>query len=153
MKAMVRTLQQLSTTLLLGAALLLSPQALADQFVAYGDYEIHYNAFNSSFLQPDIAQEYGLQRGKRRAMVNVSVLKREGDEKKPVSALVRGQASNLLEQTQEMEFKKVDEGQAIYYIGAFGFSDDMQMRISLSIQPDPNQPAYDLQFVQKFYAD
>ena len=138
----------------LSLALLASQAARADQFVAYGDYEIHYNAFNSSFLQPDIAQEYGLQRGKRRAMINVSVLKKASEGNAvPVSALIQGKASNLLEQTQDMTFKKIDEGNAIYYIGQFGFSDDMLMRISLSVQPDPNKPAYDLQFEQKFYAD
>jgi len=154
MKLFSKTLCRLAALAGISFALMVSQAVRADQFVAYGDYEIHYNAFNSSFLQPDIAQEYGLQRGKRRAMINVSVLKKSTDGKPvPVSALVQGKASNLLEQTQDMSFKKIDEGNAIYYIGQFGFSDDMQMRISLSVQPDPNKPAYDLQFEQKFYAD
>ncbi len=126
----------------------------AAQFVSYGDYEIHYNAFNSSFVEPDVAKSYGLQRGKRRAMVNISVLRLNGDgSKKPVSALVKGSAENLLQQKQNMNFKKVDEGNAIYYIGQFGFSDDMLMRIAVEVQPDPNKPAYNLQFEQRFYAD
>ena len=128
--------------------------AQAAQFIAYGDYEIHYNAFNSSFVEPDVAKTYGLQRGKRRAMVNISVLQKEEDgTKKPISALISGSAANLLQQTQNLDFKKIDEGNAVYYIGQFGFSDDMLMRISVSVQPDPNKPSYDLQFEQRFYAD
>lgn len=139
----------------LAVALLMFAAPLhAGQFVAYGDYEIHYNAFNSSFVEPDVAKTYGLQRGKRRAMVNISVLKKQEDgSMKPVSALVSGSAQNLLQQSQDLGFKKIDEGNAIYYIGQFGFSDDMLMRIAVQVQPDPNQPAYSLQFEQKFYAD
>jgi len=141
----------LSTAVL---ALLVALPAQAAQFIAYGDYEIHYNAFNSSFVEPDVAKTYGLKRGKRRAMLNVSVLKKDGDGKmKPISALVSGSAANLLDQRQEMEFIKIDEGNAIYYIGQFGFSDDMVMRLQVQVQPDPNKPAYNLQFEQRFYTD
>lgn len=146
---LLRLLSIASITMLLFVA-----PAQAGQFVAYGDYEIHYNAFNSSFVEPGVAKTYGLQRGKRRAMINISVLRLNDDgSKKPVSALVSGSAENLIQQKQKMDFKKIDEGQAIYYIGQFGFSDDMMMRIAIKVQPDPNKPAYSLQFEQRFYSD
>ncbi|MBY4676420.1 DUF4426 domain-containing protein [Marinobacterium arenosum] len=133
---------------------LVSVSARAEQFVKYGDYEIHYNAFNSSFLQPDVAQSVGIVRGKRRALINVSVLKMQPDgSMKPVTAMVNGSVLNLIEQQQQMDFKKIDEGKAIYYIGSFGFTDDQLMRISLQVQPDANQPAFDINFEQKFYTD
>lgn len=153
MKTGSHFLQRLLSTAAISLLFMALP-AQAAQFVAYGDYEIHYNAFNSSFVEPDIAKTYGLLRGKRRAMINVSVLKKEANgNKKPISALISGSAANLLQQTQQLDFKKVDEGNAVYYIGQFGFSDDMLMRISVTVQPDPNQPAYDLQFEQRFFAD
>lgn len=149
----MKTLSKLIGTTLLAALALVSQPVLADQFVAYGDYEIHYNAFNSTFIQPDVAQKVGFQRSKRKALVNVSVLKVDGDSKTPVTAQVSGTATNLIQQSQTLDFKKIDEGNAIYYIGQFGFSDDQVMRLSLQVQPDPNQPAYTVQFEQQFYEE
>ena len=138
---------------LISALVLISQPLLAEQFVAYGDYEVHYNAFNSTFIQPDVAQKLNIPRSKRRALINVSVLKVEGDKKTPVRALLNGRTRNLMQQTQEMTFRKVDEGTAIYYIGQFGFTDDQVMRIALEVQPDPNQTPFKVEFEQKFYAE
>ncbi|WP_415886681.1 DUF4426 domain-containing protein [Neptuniibacter sp. QD37_6] len=142
-----------TSALLLSAMALISQPLLAEQFVAHDNYEIHYNAFYSTFIQPDVAQAIGIQRSKRRALVNVSVLQKEDGEKKPVTAIVKGKATNLIQQVQTMDFKKVDEGNAIYYIGQFGFTDDQVMRISLDVQPDPNKPAYTVKFEQRFYEE
>lgn len=139
--------------MLISAIALISQPLFAEQFVAHGDYEIHYNAFNSTFVQPDVAQKVGLQRSKRKALVNVSVLKVDGSKKTPVSANVVGKATNLIQQSQNLNFKKVDEGNAIYYLGQFGFSDDQVIRLAIEVQPDPNQPAYTVQFEQKFYEE
>ncbi|MGB0466443.1 MAG: DUF4426 domain-containing protein [Pontibacterium sp.] len=153
MKTLFNFFARLSVLAALSAGLTLS-SAQAEQFVAFDNYEIHYNAFNSRFVTPKVAQANGLQRSKRQAMVNVSVLKVEPDgQKKAVAAFVSGTASNLLQQTQTLAFKKIDEGKAIYYIGQFGFSDDMMVRIDLQVQPDPNKAAYTLKLEQRFYAD
>ncbi|MDF2182393.1 DUF4426 domain-containing protein [Neptuniibacter sp. CAU 1671] len=142
----------LQGTLLILATLLSQP-LLAEQFVAVGDYEIHYNAFNSTFVEPDVAKNAGIQRSKVRALVNVSVLKKEGDKKTPVTAMVSGKATNLISQTQDIGFSKLDEGEAIYYLGQFGFSDDMVMRIALDVQPDANAAPYHIEFEQRFFAE
>lgn len=140
--------------LLAVAALVFSPVALAEQSISDGRYEIHYNAFNSSFITPEVAQQNGLVRSKYRALVNVSVLEVQQDgSKKATTAIVSGQASNLLNQVQQLEFKKIDEGNALYYIGGFRFTEDEQLKITLSVQPDPNSPAYDIEFEQRFYVD
>ncbi len=142
----------LQGTLLILASLLSQP-LLAEQFVAVGEYEIHYNAFNSTFIEPDVAKNAGIQRSKVRALVNVSVLKKEGEKKTPVTAVISGQATNLISQTQNISFSKLDEGDAIYYLGQFGFSDDMVMRIALDVQPDANAAPYHIEFEQRFYAE
>ncbi len=140
--------------LLAVAALAFSPLALAEQMMSDGHYEIHYNAFNSSFITPEVAQQNGLIRSKYRALVNVSVLEIQDDgSKQATTAIVSGQAANLIGQAQQLEFKKIDEGNALYYIGGFRFTEDEQLKITLSVQPDPNQPAYSIEFDQRFYVD
>ncbi|RTE67181.1 DUF4426 domain-containing protein [Amphritea opalescens] len=148
---------KLSATLVMVAALLsatVSATASAEQMVTQGDYMIHYNAFNSSFIQPDVAASYGLQRGKTKGMLNISVLQKQADgSTKPVSALISGDVTNLIAQKQTLTFKPIKETGALYYIGEFGFTDDQVLRFDLQVQPDPNMPAYTIKFEQRFYID
>ncbi|UTW05514.1 DUF4426 domain-containing protein (plasmid) [Amphritea atlantica] len=136
----------------LGAAF--SSSATAEQMVSHGDYMIHYNAFNSSFIQPDVASAYGIQRAKTKGLLNISVLKKQADgSTKPISAIVSGDVTNLISQKQTLNFKKIEESNALYYIGDFGFTDDQVLRFNLQVQPDPNLPAYSINFEQRFYID
>ena len=66
---------------------------------------------------------------------------------------VTGKASNLAEQHQSLDFKKVDEGDAIYYLGQFGFTNGQVFRLSINVQPDPNKASFNIKFEQKFYED
>lgn len=147
-------LRRLTATCILGLFTLLAPLAQAEQSIADGRYEVHYNAFNSSFLQPDVAQKNGLIRSKYRALVNVSVLQVQPDgSKKAVRAQVSGQAANLIDQAQQLDFKQITEGDAIYYIASFRFTEQEKLKLSLQVQPDPNAKPYNIQFDQTFYAD
>jgi hypothetical protein len=142
-----------TVTTLISVAALISQPLLAEQFVAHDNYEIHYNAFNSTFIQPSVAQSVGITRSKRKALVNVSVLEINADKKTPVKATVTGKATNLAGQPQDLKFKKVDEGDAIYYLGQFGYTNGQVFRLSINVQPDPNKPAFKVNFEQKFYED
>ncbi len=57
-----------------------SMSAVAQQQQTFGDFEVHYSAFNSSMLSVEIAKAYGIQRSDSRALINITVLKRNGDE-------------------------------------------------------------------------
>lgn len=128
--------------------------AQAEQSLTQNGYEVHYNAFNSGFLTPEVAQANGLTRSKVKALLNVSVLKLENDgSKRPVNALVSGEAKNLIGQIKQISFKKIDEGDAIYYLGEFRFSDEELLNFDLAVQPDPNQSPITVRFKQTFYED
>ena len=60
----------------------------------FGDYELHYVAFNSQFLRPDVAKSYGIERSSRLGLVNISILKNG----KPVKGDVAIESANLLSQ-------------------------------------------------------
>jgi hypothetical protein len=147
----IRTLIQLSSIVLLT---LLALTARAEQKLSDGRYEIHYNAFNSSFITPEVAQQYNITRSQYRALINVSVLRIEQDgSKTPVRAQVRGEAANLIDQAQQLEFRQIDEGNALYYLASFRFTNDEQLTISLQVQPDANADPYRIEFQQTFYID
>jgi len=149
--APIRTLSTFIGALILS---LLAVMAQAEQSISDGKYEIHYNAFNSSFITPEVAQQYNLTRSSVRALVNVTVLKINDDgSKTPVRAQVSGQAANLLQQAQQLEFQLVDEGQALYYIGSFRFTEEEKQIITLNVQPDADAEPYSIEFEQTFYTN
>lgn len=145
-------MQKFFTALLFSFTLVNSVQA--EQSLTQNGYEVHYNAFNSGFLTPEVAQANGLTRSKVMALLNVSVLKIADDgTKRPVNALVSGEAKNLIGQIKTISFKKIDEGDAIYYLGSFRFSDEEMLNFDLDVQPDPNQSPISVRFSQTFYED
>ncbi|WP_207060560.1 DUF4426 domain-containing protein [Motiliproteus sp. SC1-56] len=125
----------------------------AEQFQPFDDYEVHYNAFNSSFLPPEVAQAYNIQRSKYGALLNVAVLQVGDNGKKPVRANVVGTLKNLMGQVQDLEFKEIEEGEAVYYIADFRFTNDEILSFDLKVVPAPTSSAYEISFRQHFYAD
>lgn len=131
-----------------------SLKAQAEQFEQVGDYQIHYNTFTTSFLQPQVAQAYGIVRSRYQAMANISVLKKQADGRyKPVEAMVTGEMSNLAGQTVGLSFRSIREPNAIYQITTFSFTEDEPIRFRLMVRFDPNQPTYELSFINRFYGE
>ena len=66
--------QSLSLLLLIAG---LSFNTLADNrpYKEYGDLKVFFSAFNSSFIQPDVASSYNIVRGKDKGLVNIAVVK------------------------------------------------------------------------------
>lgn len=118
----------------------------------FGDYTVHYQAVNSTFLRPEIAEQYGIVRSERRAFLNVAVLRNEeGGKTTPVTATINGVKHNLLQQSEAIEFDLVREGTAIYYIGQFDFSDREIVRFTLEVSPEGREPAHTIEWSTQLY--
>lgn len=125
--------------------------ALAD-IAEFGDYTVFYNTVNSTFLTPDIAEQYGITRGDRQAFLNISVQKKANQgSMEAVTATIRGNKSNLMQQAQDIEFIEVKEGPAIYYLGEFEFSNAEPVVFELHIQPEGRGPEYELSWDTRVY--
>lgn len=48
----------------------------AEQFKNFGDYTVHFSAFTTDILTPEVAKSYRIPRSKNRALLNISVLKK-----------------------------------------------------------------------------
>jgi len=130
-------------------ALLLAMPAWAERKHSFGEYDIHYIAFNSGFLQPEIASAAGLARSKTQGVLNISVLKAG----KPSAALVSGPVKNLLGQDRSLTFKQLKEGEdAIYYLAQFPLDSRETLRFSLTVQPMGADPV-SFDFTQEFFPD
>lgn len=133
---------------LLLMSLCLSLPALAEQKQSYGDLDVHYSAFNSGFLQPEIAAATGLVRSKSQGVVNVAVLKAGTAS----NAKVSGTVKNLLGQSTALSFKEVKEGKAIYYLAQFPFEQRETLRFTLNVTAADGVP-HSFDFNQEFFPD
>jgi hypothetical protein len=121
----------------------------AEQMEQFGDWQIHYVVFPSSFLTPAIANNYGITRAKNLGIVNISVLDQDGNG---APASVSGHATNLLGQMSQLDFREVREGPAVYYLAEIRHTDQEVVRFSFAITP-PGAATFDLKFQKKLYWD
>ena len=116
-----------------------------------GDYVVHFSAQSTDQLPTEIAQAYGIVRSKNRAMLNVSVL-READNT-AVAATIAVKAVNLTGQLKEVTMRRIDEQDAIYYIGEVGVANRETLIFDISVTPDGASAAADVRFKRQFFTD
>jgi len=132
--------------------IMLASFASAEQKKVFGEYEVHYIAFTSSELDKDVAKSYGIPRSGSLGYMSISVLK-TGISEMPVAwnATLEGTMSNLLGQTRELEFTRIQETGALYFHSTFDFYDQDMYRFHIKVKPDGQKREFDLKFSQKFY--
>ena len=120
----------------------------ADQFKQFGDWRVHYIAFNASMLSPSLAERYGIVRGRNKGLVNISAVGVTGRGEK---ATVRGRFRNLLGQSRELDFRAIeDSGGSVYYLATFDFENAETLRFEIELDL-PDHGAATLRFQQPLY--
>nr|WP_298522594.1 DUF4426 domain-containing protein [uncultured Halomonas sp.] len=144
----------LQTIALFWLALLVSLSVSAEQLERIGDYRIHYSAVNTSFLTPEVAAAYDIQRSKMMALLSVSVLEDQPDGSvRQVQANVEGEVGNLAGQSQPLAFRTVREDGAIYQLAVFRIQEDEPMRFNLKVGFDRNKEPTEIAFMQRFFIE
>ena len=69
----------------------------------------------------------------------------------PVTANVSGGKKNLFGQVADINFIKVTEGEAIYYLGQFEFSNAEDTRFEIEVQPEGNGRSYNIEWTSILY--
>lgn len=129
-------------------ALCLALPALAERKVSFGDLDVHYSVFNSSFLQPDVASATGIVRSKTQGVLNVAVLKAG----KGGTAKVSGTVTDLLGKATALSFKEVTDGGAVYYLAQFPLEQQEVLRFALQVQVGDGA-ANSFDFTQEVFPD
>ncbi len=139
-------------TALFLALLSTGSHAIAESSKDFGDYVIHFNAFRSDTLTPEVAKTYNLQRRNNRLIVNIAVLKKVMDTTgTPTAAEITGHVSNLTGQLKKLEFREIKEGNAIYYLAESQFSDGEFLKFELKIKPEGVDTPARLKFDKRFF--
>ncbi len=135
---------------------LVSISASAEQKLVFGEYEVHYMGLSSDFLTPEVAKIYDIPRSRSLGFLNISVLQKTKGGQVPAAldAELTGSIRNLIGQSRELEFRRVREGQAIYYISTFRFDDGDMYNFDLDVVPsNARQKNFDVKFSQRFYEE
>jgi hypothetical protein len=116
-----------------------------------GDHIVHFSAQSTDQLPPDVARAYGIVRSKNRAMLNVSVIKEGTTVAVPADITVR--TVNLAGQLKNVTMRKIEEQEAIYYIGETAVANHETLVFNISITPEGKTEPSDVRFTREFYTD
>lgn len=148
---MCKRLNYIIKSLTLSILLIFGANAYAENSKEFGDYVIHYNAFRSDTLSPEIAKTYNLTRRSNRVILNIAVLKKVlNTTGTPVAANVSGHVNNLTGQMKNLEFREIKEGTAIYYLAESQFTEGEFLKFNLKVAPEGQSQATTLKFDKKF---
>jgi len=117
------------------AGLLLFGQAQAGQ-KEFGDYQVHWSVFPSTFLAPEVARANNLQRSQGIGIINISIMTEgEHGQIRPVSGQVEGQATNDIQQVNFLAFRRIQEGDAVYFIAQYQYRSGDLMTFNITARP------------------
>lgn len=116
-----------------------------------GNHIVHFSALPTDELPPEIARAYNIVRSKNRALLNVSVLTETGG--KAVPAAVEVKTVNLTGQLKNVTMRRIDEGDAIYYIGETPVANQETLVFDIKVTPEGVSQASDLRFKRQFFSD
>ncbi|WP_251358748.1 DUF4426 domain-containing protein [Kangiella sp. TOML190] len=128
--------------------------ALTAEEKRVGDYVIYYNAFNSTFLQPNIANSYKIPRSGTTGVINVAVHRHNPtNTPDPIKANIQGRAKNNLSQYEDLAFREIREDNAIYYLADFQFRPEENTELTFNIRLPGEANPIELKLDQKFHKE
>lgn len=130
-----------------------APQSQADSAssIDIGDYVVHFSAQRTDQLPPEIARLYNIVRSENRAMLNVSVISEETE--KAVPAAVDVKTVNLTGQLKTINMRRLDEEDAIYYVGETPVANRETLIFDITVQPEGVAEPAQMRFKRQFFTD
>ena len=119
--------------------------------VDIGGHVVHFSAQSTDQLPPEIASAYNIVRSKNRAMLNVSVIRSDDGSAVPAEVTVKTQ--NLTGQLKTVTMRRIDEQDAIYYIGVTPVANRETLIFDIAVTPEGGEEVTDIRFKRQFYTD
>ncbi|MDC6459751.1 DUF4426 domain-containing protein [Luminiphilus sp.] len=131
---------------LLAVSLMLwSTLVAGQQSERFDQFELHYSIVYSTFLTPQIAAEFGIPRGKDKAMLTLSVRDAEASDVEGRPMRIKGRTWDLIT-GGDMTIKEVREGRATYYLIPFEFLDREYRFFEFDFTPEGSDQTYSYKF-------
>lgn len=117
----------------------------------FGDLDVNYNVITTDTLAPEIAKAYGIKRSKNRLLLTVAVSR--PDERgvpRAVTADVTAYTINMIELHRKIKMRRISEGEAIYYMGDFGFAAPDFLRFTINVTESGSGKPHKIEFQRNF---
>ncbi|WP_375176663.1 DUF4426 domain-containing protein [Marinobacter mobilis] len=132
---------------------LIGSQSLAES-VDFGEYEVHYSVFASTFLTPEIAAQNNLNRSRAIGILNISIMREnELGGLETVSGQVEGQVLNDIQQSRFLAFRRIQEGDAVYFISEFQYRSGEMLTFKITARPTGHPSDLPIRFAHTLYND
>lgn len=120
----------------------------------FGDYQIHWSVFPSTMLTPDVAKANNLQRSKSIGVVNISIMTdNEHGQPQPVGGQVEGQVANDIQQVRFLAFRRIQEGDAVYFIAQYQYRPAELMTFNITARPTGHPQDLKVRFAHSLFND
>ena len=130
--------------------LLWTTVATAQQSERFDEFELHYSIVYSTFLTPEIAAQFGIPRGKDKAMLTLSVRDADAGDVEGRPMEISGRTWDLIT-GGDMKVKEVREGRATYYLVPFEFLDREYRFFEFDFTPEGSDKAYSYRFKSQLW--
>ena len=148
-------MKRLPALVLLMSMLVVSWTALAQQSQDFEHHEVHYNALNSSLISPQMAMAYGIQRSDNRALLTITVLKKEPDAYgTPVRAEIKASGINLTGQRRNIDMREVSDADGgVYYLGELSVYNMESYDFIVELEVEGEDQPLIVKFRKQFYTE
>lgn len=119
--------------------------------VSIGDHAVHFNALITAQLPPDVARLYNIVRSNNRAMLTVSVVDQETRASVPADVTVK--TANLTGQLKTVNMRRIEEEEAIYYVGETSVANQETLIFDLTVLPEGEDKPSEVRFKRQFFTD
>ncbi|MFN2362612.1 MAG: DUF4426 domain-containing protein [Marinobacter sp.] len=120
----------------------------------FGEYQVHWSVFPSTFLAPEVARDNNLNRSKSIGVVNISIMQETDDGGlEPVSGQVEGKALNDVQQAKFLAFRRIQEGDAVYFIAEYQYSNAELMTFQITARPTGGKQDLPIRFTHALFND
>lgn len=120
----------------------------------FGDYQVHWSAFPSTFLTAETAKANNLQRSKGIGVVNISIMqKNESGIIQPVTGQVEGKVSNDIQQVKFLAFRRIQQGDSVYFIAQYQYASAELMTFNITARPVGHGKDLQVRFAHTLFND
>ena len=126
-------------------------EAAAENSAVFGDYRVFFHAISTDEVPPDVARSVGVVRARNRALLNISVQRIEDGAS--VEAEVAVKAANLTGQLKPITMRKVEQGEAIYYLGELSVNNRETIIFDISVTPEGSEEAFEVRTKRIYHLD
>ena len=125
-------------------------QPAEETSITVDGYTIHFNALLTDRLPPEVARQYNIVRSNSRAMLNVTIIREDGSSS---TGAVQVKTVNLTGQLKNVQMRRIQEQEAIYYIGEIPVANSETLVFDISVTPDGREEPIEVRFQRQFYTN